>query len=367
MSPLQKAQTYSVQDFGTVFGKLRFPIHVFEHNLDGYTFNDVVVNYRYSPEDVLYDEKLEPVAVRFTNGLARHRDAYVEQKRQSVKPGTPFFNGPGVGLRGFGTEERSHLFKKLVLDTRPSFFFDYVAVHHYLDKPIFDGKTIRELYEINPYSWNNVDGKSEYTVLPNHIGSEWVVISEPEQKLIAIQRPETLAQYPGRYGVSPAGFIMRKVLIKDPNSPGGVKEIPADVIDGVPNPFRTAIREGQQEMGISFSLDQIKLYALARPWDDLHPELIGEIRTNMTVDEIRSSIPKGSKYEILRLMDIPFDPESVIKGYHPKNYPGLVDYKDFDFSHPTGSWVPAQALAVLFSTIREFGEEKVRQVVNELQ
>lgn len=361
MSPTQKAQNFSVQDFGeTFFGKLKFPAHVFEHNIDGYTFDNVVVSYRYSPDEILYDENLEPVAVALTNGLARHRDQYVEQKRQSIKPGTPFFNGPGVGLRGFGTEERSHLYKKLLLDTRPSFFFDYVAVHHYLDKPIFNGKTIRELYEINPYIWNNVDGKSGQIVLPNHIGTQWVVISEPEQKLIAIQRPETLAQYPNLYGVAPAGFPMRKVLTKE-----GKLE-PADVIDGVPNPFKTAIREGQQEMGIKFSLNQIKINSLVRAWGDLHPEITGEIRTDMTVDEIKGSIPKGSKYEILRLMDIPFDPKSVIKGYPEKNYPGLVGYKNFDFSHPTGPWVPPQALAVLYSTIKEFGEEKVRKVVNEL-
>jgi hypothetical protein len=360
--PLKQSQTYAVQDFAETFGKLRIPVHVFEYDIDGYTFDNVIVHYRFSPDEVLYDETLEPVGVRFTNGLSRRRDLLVEEKRrETMAKEQRFFNGPQVGLRDFSTEEKSHYSKKLVLDTRPSFFFDYAAIQLILDKPVLkDGKTIRDEYKINPYSWNNVD-ELGYIVLPNNIGSEWVVISEPDHKLIASQRSEKLVQYPGLYGVSPAGFMMRKILTKEK------KLVPADVIDGIPNPFKTAMREGQEEMGLEFKLDQIKIYALARPWDDLHAELIGEIRTPLTVNEILSGIPKGSKYENVRLIDVPFDqPGPVIKGYPEKNYPGLVGYKDFDFTHPTGPWVPAQALAVIYSAIREHGEEKVKKVISEL-
>jgi hypothetical protein len=311
--------------FGTVFGKLRIPLYVFiespEHR--GFQLKDVEVEW--NPTPFIPPEE-----------ILRHKEQLVKEKEAAAKArGAPFYDGPMVRLKDYGFSDENEEKCKVILKEQLTSYFTYQATNASLDKKICDGgtKTIREKYIKNPYSFDDV--------LANPIGVSVLVISE-EGKMVYVQRSNKVNIFPNLYHDLAAGYM-------NPQK---------DLIDGKPHPFKTAQRETEEEAGIKFDVNEFKLLCVGRDSStDLHPEIFGELRTPMTVEEILST-PKRAKFEQLKILNIPFTPEDVI--------PLLRPYIKRENNYEAVGWVPAGAVNVLYSLIGEYGYERVKKVVDEL-
>lgn len=338
---------------GVTFGKLRIPLHSFMENYEdgGWGVQDLVVNYTVDPKELRFDAEKNEWLYNPEGSSWLPKDvldclkATVEKKKKDAElTGKMFFDGQQVRLYNFsalGEEERP------VIHVSPVSFFTYAATNKALNdkilKDVNDNPTsIKEKY--------NVDVHYPNDVLANPIGVSSAIISEPDQALVMVQRSSKLAVYPDLYGVAAAGFM-------DPLR---------DRIAGAPNPFKTIQREIKEEAGIPCDTKDFKLFVVGRACDDLHGELFGEYKTNLKVNEILST-QKKSKYESLRMFSVPFNPETVIGGYKDANYPGMVGYRDFEFNGTNpGPWVPAHAVATVYSLIKTYGRDAVLKAANDL-
>jgi len=337
---------------GYEFGKLKIPCHVFEENLDpGFGFEDVIIEYDADPRHFRLDENqqlLYDPKVVLPKDIYESMQSLVERRKKEAEArGAPFFDGQMVKLKDYGIKvEKEDIItekEKLILKLAPTSWFTYQATNYSLDQPNLKDErgnsTIREKYKINVLNLNDI--------LANPIGVSANIISEPDQVVLLVERSEKLAQYPGRYGVAAAGFMQRT----------------KDLVDGKPNPFKTIQREIEEEAGIKCSINDFKLFSVGRAVDDLHGELFGELRTNYTVQEIKSA-PKKSKYEALRLFEVPFKPEEVLP-YLLRQKEVLGKVLDPKSGEVT-TWVPAHAVAVIQSLLKDYGYENVLNSLNKL-
>jgi len=314
---------------GTIFGELRIPCHVYT---DG--------SFSYEDVECLYD----PSELILPSDIAAFKDQLVDRKKKEAESrGAPFFDGPQVRLKDYGIkiEDQRTEAHKLVLKFGKSTWFSYSTTNRSLDDKILEQEdrkvSIREKYIRNPLDLNDV--------LANSTGCSATVISEPDHKLVMVERSMKLSQYPGLYGDAVAGFMHRE----------------KDLVDGKPNPFKTLQREAQEEAGITCSVNDLKLLGIGRAMDDLHGEIWGELRTPLTVQEIYSA-PKKDKYEALRMFDIPFEPKEVLK-YLIKTIDqipvGVPSESNVWITSRSPKWVPAHAVNTIHSLEREYGHDKV--------
>jgi hypothetical protein len=369
------------QGFNWTVGQLKMPFHV--HAEGRFVYKDVRVSYTADPFGYL-PVKLNPremkaiatVAETTPGGtptfyekdaivkldewdadlilppdMAAYKDALVKQKKEDCeKRKAPFFNGRQIGMRGAdarpvdGTERMV-----LYLDLAPSFFFTYAATNQALDKQILDDgsgnkMSIRQKYIRDPTDWNDC--------LANSTGVSMVLISKPDNEMTFVKRSEKLAQYPGRWGVAAAGFMNRDAVF---DKQGNLIKINRDCVAGVPNPLLTGRHELKEEMGVECDFNDIVLFGVGRPLDDLHGEIWGEYRTDMTSEQIRST-KKSNKFEHLKLVQVPFEPRKVLE--YLIN-PELC-------LNPYENWVPAHAVATVDSLINEFGDQEVLDAIAEL-
>jgi hypothetical protein len=339
---------------GYTFGNLRIPCIVFQ--ADKYKFEDVIIDYRFDPKSMKFDDLKKEWLYQPEFGLpedisANLRALVDKRKREAEEKGRLFFDGQLVKLAGYSMHVRKEDIlsedEKPVLKISPSSWFAYQATNRSLEEKILignDGKptTIMEKYRIDPLILDDV--------LANVIGVSAVIISEPDHAMYFVQRGSKNDQYPNLYGVGAAGFMNRL----------------RDSIAGVPNPFKTIQNETEQEAGIKCSLNDFTLFSVARALDDLHGELFGVIRTPMTIQEILSA-PKTKKYESLNPITVPFEPKEVLK-YVTKTIEkipdGITSGQDAWIVGNTPEWVPAHAVATIQALEDEYGHERV---MNELK
>ncbi len=285
--------------------------------------------------------------------VAAYKDALVQAKREDCqKRKAPFFNGRQVAMRGAysrpldsGQDER----EVLHLEMAPSFFFTYAATNQALDKQVLDDgagnkSSIRQRYITDPTNFNDC--------LSNSTGVSMVLISKPDHAVTFVKRSEKLAQYPSRWGVAAAGFMNRDAVVDKEKK---LIRLNRDCIGGVPNPFLTARHELAEEMGVPADINDIVLFGAGRPLDDLHGELWGEFRTDMTSQQILQT-RKTQKFEHLKVFQVPFEPRPVLEY--------LINPEHC--LNPYEAWVPVHALAMVDSLRHEFGDDAVRDAAAEL-
>lgn len=314
---------------GTIFGKWKIPCHLY---VEGeFSLEDVEIAYRDT------EKKLPEEIENYKSELV------AAKKKEAESIGAPFFDGKRVGLLDYAIviDDPCTEAQKLKLKLGPTTWFTYAATNQSLDKKL-DGKTIRQKYVGDPLDLNDV--------LSNAIGVSTTVINE-EGKIFMVERGK-LGQYTGIYGVAAAGFMDRE----------------KDVMNGKPNPFKTIQREIGEELGLNCSPDDFEILGVGRATDDLHGEIICEYRTDMSANEIHS-IPKRDKYEALRLFDIPFEPEPVLKYINKtiKEIPiGVPNDSNVWIIGESPKWVPAHAVNTVKSLVNEYGYEKVWETAKDL-
>jgi len=256
--------------------------------------------------------------------IAAYKDATIKKKEEAAKAsGKSFFDGQQVRMRNVGVratgEAETDL--QLLLQFGPGSYFTHASTGQILDQPILqDGNgsptTIRQKYIADPYSWNDCLG--------NSIGVSAALVSTTDNALVYVRRSNKLTQYPDRFGVATAGFMDRS----------------KDTVNGIPSPFSTLNREANEEMGVKEG--EFRITGVGRPWDDLHAEIWGVLRTEMTVEQIMRT-EKKDKYEALQILSVPFEPRRVM--------PIL--------RNAGTKWVNAHAVATIDALLQDYNEEEV--------
>jgi hypothetical protein len=340
------AENYS----GFTFGKLKIPCIVLQTGK--YGFEDLIIDYRFDPESMRWDEKAKEWLYKPEFGLpediSANLRAMVEKgKKEAEEKGRLFFDGQLVKLTGYSMGVKKG--EKLILKTAPTSWFAYQATNRSLDEKILidsENKptTIREKYKIDP---KNLDD-----ILANPIGVSAVVISEPDHAMYFVKRSHVNVQYPNLYGVGVAGFMDRI----------------GDAVAGVPNPFKTIQREAKEEAGIECSMNDFTLFTVGRALDDLHAELFGVIRTSMAIREILNA-PKKAKNEALSFITVPFQPREVLE-YITKTIEkipdGIPSGREAWIVGASPKWVPAHVVATIQALEDEYGHKRIMREMKNL-
>jgi len=320
---------------GFTLGKLKIPLHVFLYNPEGWGFEDVSVEYEVNPLDAKWSKEKEMWIYdpkdRFGKELYKKFRVKIDEiERKTKDAGKRFFDGQQVRLIGYRMEK-----ERPVIITAPGSYFPYKFINYSLDEPLLEGeKTIREVHKPDV---RILDG-----ILENNIGVSTTLISEPDWALIYVKRSEELKTYPGKMGTSAAGFMQR----------------PDDMIGRKPNPFLTIYREIGEERGFNTTLEDFRLFTIGRDVVDFHGELFGEVRLDMTVKEVKDTPAADIWEQKGSIKSVPFVPEAVLKL--------LKGYIEPLAENDPGPWVPAHAVDVAQSLIKEYGFDKVKRIADKL-
>ncbi len=276
---------------------------------------------------------------------AKENQKTAEEKAKAS--GTVLFDGPMIRLTGYETDAKTKACKrafdflkslagygsgvKAKLYVQPTSFFK----HKFTNLSLDEGAVWRMVEERGADHGNLDDG------LANAIGNEVVVVSKDGYTLIE-ERADTIAQYPGLYGI-PSGFT-------DPDKDGY-------------NPSKTAKRILKEQLNLE-ELESIELLGFGRAGDDRHMELQWLVRTNKNMDEILDAAPKPSK--IKQRIAVKFKPENVAKYLSEtvQDVPaGAVKRGNLWIPGESPKWVPAQAMAVIDALAKDFGYDRVERAL----
>lgn len=182
----------------------------------------------------------------------------------SKKEGFMFFDDTLARLDAFSIDENG----KMYLNFSKTTYFHFAALNKGFNEPISGEKNtlLRSLLEEKPL-------KLETSKLPNPLGVIVSLVLEPEMKIVLIKRSTLNFESSGMMS-TPIG--------------GSLSLGSGDINDsGVPGPFETIIREAKEETGLDINEEQISFFGLGRDLLTLKPELLGEVRINMTEKELR--------------------------------------------------------------------------------
>ena len=156
---------------------------------------------------------------------------------------------------------------KLLLKFSKTSYFHFAALNKGLDQPLLDvsGVTLRNFLKEDPYDLSS-------SILPNPLGIVASLILEPENKLVLTIHSNRNFEGTGMMAAPIGGSL--SINEGDVNS------------SGLPDPFSTAAREANEELGISISTSDIKFFGLGRELLTLKPELIGEIHLDLKEKEL---------------------------------------------------------------------------------
>ncbi len=254
-----------------------------------------------------------------------------EREKQAIKEGKAFFDGPMTRLYDYVVDDENH---KLILYVQPTSYFTFAFTNKRLDEDI-----VWQMVEKRGKEYTNLDDG-----LANPIGNNILVITD-DGYVVLNKRSEKLSQYPGLYGILPAGFTSPE---KDRH-----------------NPFNTARREAQEELGVK--IKNLFLIGLGRAGDDRHSETEFIAGTNYTINEVLST-PKSGRYEAQRIIPVEFNPRKL--AYYltrtVKDIPkGAVKRGNTWIPGKSPAWVPAQWKVTVDALIKEHGFDKVyREIEN---
>jgi 8-oxo-dGTP pyrophosphatase MutT (NUDIX family) len=156
---------------------------------------------------------------------------------------------------------------KLLLKFSKTSYFHFAALNKGLDQPLSDvsGVTLRYFLKEDPYDLRS-------SILPNPLGIVASLILEPENKLVLTIHSNRNFEGTGMMAAPIGGSLSINEGDVNPS--------------GLPDPFSTAAREANEELGISISTSDIKFFGLGRELLTLKPELIGEIHLDLKEKEL---------------------------------------------------------------------------------
>jgi nucleoside phosphorylase len=297
-------------------GSLRYPVEfLMGHPFEGYKFNDIIC-------------KLVDSNQKIPDDIGKVKIQLIEEFRKNLPSNASFFNGSTVRIEDWGKiEDRKRCNAKMLLLLSRGEYFSSIFTNFSLDKKILlteDGHSIsiREKYANKPIPLKK-------SILGNLLGFTVNVVTK-DNKVILTERSARVALYPELFNTAVSGTI-NPDLDCDENH--------------IPNPFLSAKREIYEEIGLHVDVNDITFSALIIEYDHCRPELIGEVKIDKTLDEMKKIMRRSNldHFEYERLIDnnIDFTPENL--------YPLLKNNK----------WIPQGAICIIFSLIKKWGEERV--------
>lgn len=246
---------------------------------------DLLVEYnnsQYSPPQSLIDETRARI-----ESLAEH----------SKKEGFTFFDD----VLGRVDDVNVHS-NKLLLKFSKTSYFHFAALNKGLDLPLSDmsdNTTLRSFLNEDPYDLRS-------SMLPNPLGVVTSLVLEPENKIVLTIHSNRSFEGSGMMTAPIGGSL-------------SIKEEDLN-FSGLPDPFRTIVREANEELGITIRTTDIKFFGLGRDLMTLKPELIGQVSLNLKEKdllEIQKNRAKD-KWEIERQYIA--HPEEILKYLSLKNW-----------------------------------------------
>lgn len=314
-------------------------VRVGRHEIPFYTFvegpiksRDIVLRYRNDFDrftKILYYDK-EETAMVLPEDLSQFRYSVVRKKiEDNVKANAPqsFTNGPNYGCLGVHVLDGESDYQKIMLDLRPTWFYDHFALGISLNQPLSkDGKITLKQYLIQNYKVGPLD----WSPLLTYTCGNNVSIRSSDGYLILMNRGKSNVQNPERIGI-PAGFGDHR----------------KDLENGAVSPRMTAVREAGEESGAGAEInpDRLVLRHVGRPEDDWHTEISWSLDSEKKADELLQA-SKG-KYEG-KLFKVAFNlSEDTMK-----------------FLRDPSRWVLAHWYDTIQVFAEEFGREKLIEKLN---
>lgn len=185
---------------GTVFGKLKIPLHVFHEEISGWGVGDVSINYEADPNLFTWNEERKQFLYSPNNDLRIPEDirAYIrplveKRREESVKRGAAFFDGQMVRLADWGIriEEKDAETEKtkLILSLAPTAFFTYMATNRSYDETVLKDDKNMPVSMRNKYG---IDVCNLKDWMANSIGVSTTLISQPSGAIMMVERSEKL-------------------------------------------------------------------------------------------------------------------------------------------------------------------------------
>jgi hypothetical protein len=191
---------------------------------------------------------------------------------------------------------------KLLLKFSKTSYFHFAALNKGLDRPLLNmpgTTTLRNFLNEDPYDLHS-------SVLPNPLGVVTSLVLGPENKIVLTIHSNLNFEGSGMVAAPIAGSL-------------SIKE--GDVnFAGLPDPFRTIIREAKEELGVSISTSDIKFFGFGRDLSTLKPELIGEINLNLKEKEFLQMQKDRAKDEWEIEREFIADRKEILKLLSMKNW-----------------------------------------------
>jgi hypothetical protein len=204
-------------------------------------------NSEYSPPQSLIDE----TRIRIGDLIKR-----------SKKEGFTFFDD----ILGRVDDVTTLQANKLLIKFSKTRYFHFAALNKALDLPLFNmsGITLRNFLNEDPYDLH-------LSMLPNPLGVVSSLILKPENKIVLTIHSNRNFEGSGMMAAPIAGSL-------------SIRE--GDInFSGLPSPFRTIVREANEELGLDIRTSDIKFFGFGRDLMTLKPELIGEIYLDLKENE----------------------------------------------------------------------------------
>ncbi len=285
-----------------------------------------------------HEVKVNPIAEPFIipdEAVRKFAKENIDAKEKKMKDeGKQFVNNPTARLNAFTViDEDNHT---LELSVQKSDFFTNEMTNKSLDNDI-----VWRMVEKRGSQYANLDDG-----LGNAIGNSILVRSKPDNAVFLNKRSENISQYPGLYGILPAGFTNPD---KDNYSM-----------------FNTARREAIEELGIR-NIKNIQLLGIGRAGDDRHVEFNFLAETDYTVKEVLST-PKTARYEAAEIIPVEFEPDKLAP-YLVKTVSdvpkGAVRRGNAWIPGRSPASVPAQGKIVIDALIKEYGFDKTYKAIDD--
>lgn len=242
----------------------------------------------------------EPAVRKASRGLLRAKLNYVRSRESSVR----FFNGSLARLVRHKAVRSIELEREvLALWLQKTSYFTFVCTNETLEEIASDNRPLARSNAITDGSDSLAasaqlrDAReamyrcltqagpviAQERYLANTLAINVNVITKDRQ-LIYVVRSGSVARKPGFFSVSVSG-----TMDLSPNQAGtAVGDWDGD---GVPDPFRTAVRETWEELNLSVERKQVTFLALCRVRESRQPFLVGEIAVSKTWQELLSDSP----------------------------------------------------------------------------
>jgi hypothetical protein len=190
-------------------------------------------------------------------------------------------------------------------------YYYYIPFRGNLDKKLDRSKkTIRDKYFKKPQDIENC-------LIPSEVSVNIIVICEGEKKLIIPERGAKVAQAPSSFSESVGGAVS---LDKD-----------WDSLINCPSPFLAASRETGEELRLDISPDDVYFRRIIIGLDDPAVCFIGEVKTDLSEDEIRDRWSLATAKEYVNLHFIDFEPEAFVKFRNEHQQQGMPPICEFAF------------------------------------